>query len=161
MKIPLFLSSLILLCVALLFSFEGCVTASKTTPTPSATLSIPAPTISSVASKALSVAQTIAAAAQTLNTGLLAAAPSVEAILNATGNSGDASSLAKLITTDQSVTVLATPLINGLMAGVQTAVTASAGQPPVVQQAAVNAALSPAAIQAAVAPVVAVNSLTP
>jgi hypothetical protein len=106
------------------------------------------------------VAQTIAAAIQTINTGLLAAAPTINELLVATGNSGDATAFSKLISTDTTVSALATPLVNALLANVQTAITASAGQGPAVQQAAVNAALSTPAVNAVVAPVIAATTPT-
>lgn len=119
-------------------AFTGCATSSGTTTT--------------TAAKIQSALSTAANVLQQFNTGLQTAAPTIDALLAATHNQGDAEAVNNVATQSAAFT----PALQALLATVQAAISAS--QSPAAQQAAVNAALSPASVAAIVAPISAATS---
>lgn len=119
-----------------------------TTGTASTTFSA---TPASVGAKVQKVLGTVSNISQQLNTGLQAAAPTLETVLSMLHNQGDASILAS----DTSTANIENTAIQALLTNEQTAIaTATAtGATQQQKQAAVSQALSPATIAAIIAPI--------
>lgn len=113
-------------------------------------------TPASIGQKVNKVLGTASNIAQQLNTGLQAGAPTASTILTMFHNQGDAS----VLSSDAQTAGVENAAIQALLANEQSAITASTatGATPTQVQAAVSAALSPAAIAAVVAPIQAAST---